>query len=771
MPLHSRTDTSGNTKIEARSLLNLFSEALLIFDVESRQLLDFNKVALSLFRCRSRESLSEHIQHMLTSPDTNFAIQVKKAFATISKEKEINFEEQLPKGDNSILFCQVRIRPVYDGEKVLLSIIISDIGYRKHHEEVKSYQIKLEKLLYEISAKFISSASPDTDKHIAKSLEKIGKVVEANAVFIGLFKDSTRRVEISYIWPFERRTNFPKHDLIIELDAELFESECLCDRKSVHTATLADKPGNNADLYAFYHENQMHSYLTIGLVYQETCIGFFGLGTKDSGRSWTVDEQRMLQIISELFVSALQRKEAIRFLLEGERTYREIYNASTDAMLVVDYETGYLIDVNRSFTELFGYSYTEYAHVAFEKLWDFSDTVEYSANDLLTRSVKKRQFFTAKGIKSDGLFFWADTAIQFAELHGIKRALVVVRDVTEFIQAEEMLTQSKDWFQSIVQQLTDVVVVVDEQATIKYVTPSVTKTMGYLPEQIEHVTIFDYLSEPDRPHFASYLEEVKRLELPSIAEFQLRCADNKWLAMELVGRNLMQNEAVQGLVLTLRDISERKGFEQKIFETVIKTEEQERERFAKNLHDDLGPLLSSLKMYIGMLGQLQSDEKKEFVIHQLLEIIKEAIVTTKHVSNDLSPHVLNNYGLGSALKSFISKLPSTKKILLNDQLNDVRFTPSLEISVYRIAKELINNSLKHSQAKSIEIKVEEKDKHLYLYFADDGVGIDAKDMEKYMEKGMGLSNIISRAKTLNSTFKFNSSPGKGLTFEMSAPIT
>jgi signal transduction histidine kinase len=210
--------------------------------------------------------------------------------------------------------------------------------------------------------------------------------------------------------------------------------------------------------------------------------------------------------------------------------------------------------------------------------------------------------------------------------------------------------------------------------------------------------------------------------------------------------------------------------EKQVLNAIIKTEEKERERFAKDLHDDLGPLLSSVKMYIGMLKKVTNKEKQEFILENLQEIVKEAITTTKEVSNDLNPHVLNNYGLISALKLFVDKLSGNVNIDFQEDIGDSRYSSAIELSLYRISKELINNTIKHAQANSIKLKIWEKGNTLSLLFEDDGKGLTDEAFKIKKPGGMGLSNIISRAKSLNANHTFHTNIKKGFKFEMQVPL-
>ena len=113
--------------------------------------------------------------------------------------------------------------------------------------------------------------------------------------------------------------------------------------------------------------------------------------------------------------------------------------------------------------------------------------------------------------------------------------------------------------------------------------------------------------------------------------------------------------------------------EKKLFETIINTEEKEREKFAGNLHDEVGPLLSSLKMYISLLAETDDKKKKDYIIPQIQQLIKESITAVREISNDLSPHVLNNYGCVSAINSFLSLKRDFTHIIFSQNLESKAF--------------------------------------------------------------------------------------------------
>jgi signal transduction histidine kinase len=208
---------------------------------------------------------------------------------------------------------------------------------------------------------------------------------------------------------------------------------------------------------------------------------------------------------------------------------------------------------------------------------------------------------------------------------------------------------------------------------------------------------------------------------------------------------------------------ERVRMEKRVLNEVINTEESERKRFAKDLHDGLGPILSTIKMSLSALGQRVKDESGMVVLNNTNHLINEAISTIKDISNNLSPHVLTNFGLASAIAAFTTKINQTKaiEIIFKSNMEGQRLENDKEVVIYRAVCELINNSIIHSGASRIDIELNKHEKFVTLQFYDNGRGFDTSSLNREDSKGMGLSNIETRVRTVEGVFILESTPGKG----------
>lgn len=204
--------------------------------------------------------------------------------------------------------------------------------------------------------------------------------------------------------------------------------------------------------------------------------------------------------------------------------------------------------------------------------------------------------------------------------------------------------------------------------------------------------------------------------------------------------------------------------QRRILNTILRTEEKERMRFAKELHDGLGPLLSSAKMSLSAIKQIGNKE----LLDNTRYVIDEAIRSLREISNNLSPHILNDFGLGRGVANFVSKLPSDRmEVMLETNLRAERFPTDFEVILYRVVCELVNNSLKHSGGTRAEISLNLKGDALELLYNDNGRGFVPEAM---MDVGMGLSNITSRIASLKGVCRIDSAPGEGMSAYVSVNL-
>ncbi|MCH5330099.1 MAG: sensor histidine kinase [Alistipes sp.] len=202
-------------------------------------------------------------------------------------------------------------------------------------------------------------------------------------------------------------------------------------------------------------------------------------------------------------------------------------------------------------------------------------------------------------------------------------------------------------------------------------------------------------------------------------------------------------------------------YNKRLLTAILRTEESSRSRFARELHDGTGPLMSAAKMSLTALASEQRPEKRKELLDNTIRVIDEAIRSLREISNNMQPQVLEDFGLVGGLRNFIDKSVSLHNVRMDfaTNLRSERFHSDVEVIFYRVICELINNSLKHSGCSSIALSLVLGDGMLIMEYADDGCGFE---LSEAADKGMGLSNISSRIDYLNGELVMEAQRGKGM---------
>jgi signal transduction histidine kinase len=197
-------------------------------------------------------------------------------------------------------------------------------------------------------------------------------------------------------------------------------------------------------------------------------------------------------------------------------------------------------------------------------------------------------------------------------------------------------------------------------------------------------------------------------------------------------------------------------------EAMLKGQEEERSRIAKDLHDGLGGMLSGAKLSLNNMKEnifLSPENQQSF--EQSIAMLDRTISELRKVAHNLMPDILVKFGLDEALKEFCCSIETSTGIdVIYQQLGeDRKLSPQAEITIYRIVQELVNNALKHADAKQIIVQLTKNHVKAGVTVEDDGNGFDVND--PLLKKGAGLINIMSRVDYFKGTLDINSQPGKG----------
>lgn len=246
------------------------------------------------------------------------------------------------------------------------------------------------------------------------------------------------------------------------------------------------------------------------------------------------------------------------------------------------------------------------------------------------------------------------------------------------------------------------------------------------------------------------------------------------LAGFLVVRNLRQRRrlAEQELQLQQQQIIQLKQEQQlSVADAVLQSQENERSRLARDLHDGLGGMLSGIKQSLNVMkGNQVLTETAARALGQVIDDLDRSIGELRHIARNMMPEALVRFGLRDALHDYCDHLRLSNSLPVHFQAYglDDRLPQQTEVILFRVAQELLNNIIKHADATQILVQLMEGEGQVNLTIEDNGKGFDAEALKT--APGVGWLNIRSRIEYLNGVLDLKSAPGKGTSVHVSVPL-
>ena len=199
-----------------------------------------------------------------------------------------------------------------------------------------------------------------------------------------------------------------------------------------------------------------------------------------------------------------------------------------------------------------------------------------------------------------------------------------------------------------------------------------------------------------------------------------------------------------------------------LFQSSIDAMEDERRRVSRDLHDEIGAALSMLRLQVGQLNFTKENpaDNTEKLIVGSKQLIDSTIENVRRISNDMLPHGLEEFGLKYALEMLCDKVEAASLLTINLDVETLeRLENRLELALYRILQELLNNTIKHAEATEVDIVFTYVGEKLTITYRDNGKGFDIDSLAK---RGLGLKNIESRVSMISGNLTYIPTVEKGI---------
>ena len=238
----------------------------------------------------------------------------------------------------------------------------------------------------------------------------------------------------------------------------------------------------------------------------------------------------------------------------------------------------------------------------------------------------------------------------------------------------------------------------------------------------------------------------------------LQIRQSRYLLIGLISGIILLSVIIISFII----LRNRKIMQKKVLKKVVEVEESERKRFASDLHDSLGPVLSAAKMCLGALENAEEHERMK-ISGNAIEMVDSGIKSMRTIANNLMPAEIEQHGLLKSLQNFAGKVSQSKEIDIQFAGNSdfKRFDATIEVVLYRVVCELINNTIKHAEADNITISFKQIGRSFWIEYKDNGKGFEIGS-DDVASSGIGLKSLFYRIKSINGNLTISSKPNKGM---------
>lgn len=492
------------------------------------------------------------------------------------------------------------------------------------------------------------------------------------------------------------------------------------------------------------------------------------------------------------------RKELHSLLLLNQEKFKSFIEQSSDGLAIIDAD-GNIMEWNSALTLITGINYSVALklgiyEINLQLLPLSKRTPEYinfvrSSISKYIGNVSNQQIKRVEGEiqLANGELKYISTVFFPIKLAKGYLMGIITRDITSQKKNEDELKLYRENLEELVRQksyevlklsglyteifnrTTDGIAIISKDFRLIEANPALQNMLNEDNNELYSGHIFDSIPSSYHTVVTNSVELLFSGKSISPLEIEIQRKDGVRIPVEL-SANIIEYNNSAALLSIIRDISDRREMEKMILLTTIEAEERERRRLAADLHDDIGPLLASLKMYVSVLQQRLLNTPNSEVLDIIQNLIKSSIENVRTISNNISPHLIERFGLIPAVKAEIENIKMLVPVDFTTNSTNFKFEKQVEIIIYRILKELFNNTLKYANATRIIVGINYHKSKLYLKYSDNGCGFNLGSTVLDKKSGHGLPNIDNRIKSINGNYSIETSPGNGFIFILDVPV-
>ena len=488
----------------------------------------------------------------------------------------------------------------------------------------------------------------------------------------------------------------------------------------------------------------------------------------------------LLSVVREI----TERKQAQEALRASEERFRQLADHIREVFWMTTGDRSKMIYVSPAYEEIWG----QPRESLYARPHNWSDAIHPADRHRVLESATNKTDLgeydeTYRVIRPDGSIRWVqDRAFPIRDAAGkIYRIVGIADDITKRKQAWDALGESEARKRAIMQAALDGIITIDHEGRMIELNPAAEKIFAHSRTKLIGENVMGIVPPSFRAWFKNGLEnsftgdqgptQGSRIEMPT-----LRADGSSFSAEFTITRIRLPGHPM--FTIYIRDITQQKRAETELRslpQRIIKAQEDERSRIAQELHDGINQIIASVKMRLhkveGSLPDLKPAARE--ILHRCDRLLVKALEENRRIAHNLRPTDLDNLGLTAACTSFCSDVQLRTNLQFQLRLLEPaqRLPPVVELHLFRILQEAINNIEKHAKAQLVRLQMRLEDDFVELKIQDDGLGFDTKTVHLFLKNrhGLGLTNLRERALSLGGTCEIQSKSGKGTTISVRVP--
>ncbi len=547
------------------------------------------------------------------------------------------------------------------------------------------------------------------------------------------------------------------------------------------------------------------------LARKEKFIDEYEIRTKDGQIRWVweqgggiFDEKGNLLYLEGYITDITERVIAEKRIQEKEHELREIFDSTLEAILIYDIETGKIIDCNKQTQALYGYSKDELINMPLGTLsannekYNVAEATKWAENALTVGP----QTYTWLGKKKSGETFWVEISLKKSTIGGVDRLMAVVRDITERITHQLEIEKREKEFREIFNATAEAILIYDPHANL------IVDCNNRAVEMYGYSSKKEFLSlglnalganvEPYTNDKVGYYFQKAAKEGPQKYDWLAKRKNGELFWVE-INLRLTKIGGAERELIVIRDITDRKKFEDDLVKAKQKAEESDRLKsaFLANLSHEIRTPMNAIMGFGDLLKYTQDEQKRKEYIDviqksgfRLMDIINETVEIAKLDTGLIktNPETFNleqlMQDIYNELKIKISENRELELIYLSPNTTSETYIYTDRVKLQQILINLITNGIKYTPRGAVAFGYEVKDNRVVFNVKDTGIGIDRKNREMVFKRffrvenpltikvgGIGLGLAITKAYTelLGGTIELDSELGKGTSVTVTLP--